>query len=553
MAHRILTAALPLSAALTLSTALALTLPTRAQVDVQPDPLPIPAPLPEAPVLEPPEVEPGLPADDTTAFEVSTVRVVGSTIFSPEELTALVAPFEGRSVTLGELQGLADALQQQYLEAGYITTQVRIPEQALTDGVVTLEVLEGRLANITVEGGDRYNAYVTSRLGLASAKPLSQPELEDQLQLLQAEGLFDTIDAQLQRGEAPGESMLAVQLDEANPLSGRVFVDNYSPRSVGAERIGASLGYRSLAVAGDELTAGISTTFTGGAQTYSLGYEVPVSPHDSTVRVGLSYEDFNITEQGNPAFALGARGNAWVYETEFRHPLIRTPREELALSVGFRHRDGESVLLDTITVPSRTSVFQFGQDYLRRDGSGSWVARSQFNLGTGLLGATINPSPQADGKFLSWLGQVQRVQVLNPDNLFILRADLQLSSDSLLGSEQFVIGGGQSVRGYTQNARAGDNGFRVSIEDRIVLSRNEAGNPLIQLAPFTDLGAVWFNDAATQPTQQNFLWGAGLGLLANPLPGLDARFDVGIPLVSLNEITDRNSGVQFYFSLGYQF
>lgn len=280
---------------------------------------------------------------------------------------------------------------------------------------------------------------------------------------------------------------------------------------------------------------------------------MPVSPHNSTVRVGISYEDFNITERENPAFVLGARGNAWVYETEFRHPLIRTPREELALSVGFRHRDGESVLLDTITVPSRTSVFQFGQDYLRRDGRGAWVARSQFNLGTGLFGATVNSAPQADGKFLSWLGQVQRVQVLSPDNLLILRADLQLSSDSLLGSEQFVIGGAQSVRGYTQNARAGDNGFRVSVEDRIVLSRNEAGNPLIQLAPFTDLGAVWFNDAATQPTQQNFLWGAGLGLLANPLPDLDARFDVGIPLVSLNEITDRNTGVQFYFSLGYQF
>ncbi len=399
MAHRILTVALPLSAALSLSAALALALPARAQVDLQPEPLPIPAPLPEAPVLEPPEVEPGLPADDSTAFEVSTVQVVGSTVFSLEKLADLVAPFEGRTVTLGELQGLADALQQQYLEAGYITTQVRIPEQALADGVVTLEVLEGRLADITVAGGDRYNAYVTSRLGLASAEPLSQPELEDQLQLLQAEGLFDSIDAQLQRGEAPGESVLAVRLDEANPLSGRAFVDNYSPRSVGAERIGASLGYRSLAVPGDELTAGISTTFTGGAQTYSLGYEVPVSPHNSTVRVGVSYEDFNITERDNPAFALGARGNAWVYETEFRHPLIRTPREELALSVGFRHRDGQSVILDTLTVPSTTSVFQFGQDYLRRDGSGAWVARSQFNLGTGLLGATVNPTPRPTVNF----------------------------------------------------------------------------------------------------------------------------------------------------------
>jgi hemolysin activation/secretion protein len=539
--------------ALPLSATLAMVLPVHAQMDVQPTPLPVPAPLPDAPQIEPPPATPSPPVDSTTTFAVNTIQVVGSTVFSAEELAALVAPLEGRTVTLGELQELANALQQQYLEAGYITTQVRIPEQALTDGVVTLEVLEGRLADITVAGADRYNAYVTSRLGLASTDPLSQPELEDQLQLLRTDGLFDDIDAQLQRGEAPGESVLAVRLNEANPFSGRVFVDNYSPRSVGAERIGANLNYRSLAVPGDRLSADLSTTFSGGAQSYSLGYEAPVSPHGSTVRAGFSYEAFRITEADNPAQALGVRGNARVYETEFRHPLIRTPREELGLSVGFRHRDGESVLLDVITVPSRTSVFQFGQDYLRRDGSGAWVARSQFNLGTGLLGATINPAPQADGTFLSWLGQVQRVQVINPDNLLIVRADLQLSGDSLLGSEQFVIGGAQSVRGYTQNARAGDNGFRVSVEDRMVLSRNQAGNPVIQLAPFTDLGAVWFNDPATQPTQQNVLWGAGLGLLANPLPGLDARLDVGIPLVSLNEISDRHPGVQFYFSLGYQF
>ena len=548
MSYRFFAVALPLSAVLTLAGA------AQAQVDLQPDPLPIPEPLPEAPQIETPEVEPlPLPEDDTTTFEVTTIQVVGSTVFSPQELADWVAPFEGRTVTLGELQGLANELQQRYLEAGFITTQVRIPEQVLTDGQVTLEVLEGRLAEVEVEGSDRYRDYVSSRLNLASTDPLSQPELEDQLQLLQLSGLFEQIDAELQRGEAPGESVLAVQLDEASPFSGRVFVDNYSPRSVGAERIGATLNYRGLAVPGDKLTAGVSTTFTGGAQSYNLGYEVPVSPHDSTVRVGVSYEDFNITERDNPAFALGARGNSWVYETEFRHPLIRTPREELALSVGFRHRDGQSVILDTLTVPSTTSVFQFGQDYLRRDGAGAWAARSQFNLGTGLLGATINPSPQADGRFFSWLGQVQRVQVLSPDNLLLVRADLQLSSDSLLGSEQFVIGGGQSVRGYSQNVRAGDNGFRLSIEDRIVLGRNDAGAAIVQLAPFTDMGAVWFKDAATQPTQQNFLWGAGVGLLATPLPGLDARLDVGVPIIQLNEISDRQTGVQFYFSLGYQF
>ncbi|MEO0536001.1 MAG: ShlB/FhaC/HecB family hemolysin secretion/activation protein [Cyanobacteria bacterium P01_A01_bin.123] len=549
MSCPLVTAMLPIGLLL-----LGLVNPAYSQVDPSVDPLPIPDPLPQDTPLDPPTIplDPGQ-ADDTTPIPVTQIQVVGSTVFSAADLADLVAPLENRTTTLAELQTLADAINQRYLDAGYITTQVRIPEQTLTDGIVTIEVLEGRLAAINVEGTERYQDYVTSRLNQASTDPLSQPEIEDQLQLLQLDPLFDDVEAELRQGDVPGESVLAVQLQEANPFSGRVFFDNQSPRSVGNLRAGTTLAYRSLITPGDALTAAASITTTGGAQAYALGYQVPVSPNNSTVRLGFTYEDFNITDRDNPAFVLGVRGDTQIYEAEYRHPLIRTPREELVLSLGFRHRDGESVILNTITTPSRTSVFQFGQDYLRRDGSGAWALRSQFNLGTGLLNATINSAPQADGLFFNWLGQVQRVQVLSPDNLLIVRADLQLSDDSLLGSEQFVIGGAQTVRGYSQNVRAGDSGFRLSIEDRIVLSRHPDGSPLFQLVPFTDLGAVWFSNSGTQPTQQNFLWGAGLGIILNPVPDLEARFDVGIPLVRLNEVTDLDTGTQIHFSLGYTF
>ena len=94
--------------------------------------------------------------------------------------------------------------------------------------------------------------------------------------------------------------------------------------------------------------------------------------------------------------------------------------------------------------------------------------RSQFSFGIDILDATINNDPIPDGRFFSWLGQVQRVQRLSNDQLLIVQAELQLTPDSLLPSQQFVIGGGQSVRGYRQNVRSGDNGFRsAAIEDRI--------------------------------------------------------------------------------------
>jgi hemolysin activation/secretion protein len=121
-----------------------------------------------------------------------------------------------------------------------------------------------------------------------------------------------------------------------------------------------------------------------------------------------------------------------------------------------------------------------------------------------------------------------------------------------LPSHQFVIGGGPSVRGYRQNARSGDNGFRASVEGRFPVARNTEGNPTFQLAPFMEGGTVW-NTAANPNTlpPETFLASAGLGFLWQPMPNLNLRMDYGIPVVNLK---DRGNSLQdngIYFSLSY--
>ncbi len=192
---------------------------------------------------------------------------------------------------------------------------------------------------------------------------------------------------------------------------------------------------------------------------------------------------------------------------------------------------------------------------MRRDTRGAWSVRSLFSFGTGLFDATNRSAPEADGRFFSWLGQVQRVQLLSSSQLLIVQADMQLTPDSLLPSQLFVLGGGQSVRGYRQNVRAGDNGFRLSVEDRIALQRNEAGTPTLQIAPFVDAGAVW--NVTDNPNNeflpsQRFLLGAGVGVIWEPLPKLNLRLDYAPLFLDLG---DRGNNLQddgFYFSANYQ-
>lgn len=511
----------------------------------------VPDSIPTAPAEPIAPSAPDLPPAQT--LEVNNIQVVGSTVFSEAELEQSVRAFENRTLTLEELQQATDAVTQLYLNAGYITSRAIVPEQTAVDGTVQLQVIEGRLEDIRVEGSDRLGNYVRSRVALGGTQPVSQARLEDQLRLLRADPLFDNVEASLRAGTEPGSSILVVRVTEANPLIANLAIDTLSPRSVGEFRTGITLGYRNLTGLGDTLSASYYRTTTGGSNIYDFSYQVPLNPMNGTLLLHVAPSTFRITDTNDPSFRLGVSGSNELYEAVFRQPLIRSPREEFALSLGFRYRSGSTLQGGFITPATVTSVISFGQDYLKRDLSGAWSLRSQFRLGTGLFNATTRSGSVADGQFFSWLGQVQRVQVLNPDNLLIFQGDVQLSPDSLLGAEQFFIGGGQSVRGYYQNARFGDNGLRFSVEDRMTLIRDDGDEPILQVAPFLDLGYVWFNNASSSLPRQNFLMGTGAGVILTPLPDLTARLDFGVPLVTLNQFaSDRPSGLRVYFNINYQ-
>jgi hemolysin activation/secretion protein len=537
---------------------------------IQPAPLPSPTtPGQNQPILPTPTPTPTqtptptAPSNQTpVSIPVSKVEVVGSTILGPAELDPITKPVEGRSVTLEELRQVADAVTQLYLNRGYITSRAILVDQTVTNGVVRIQVVEGSLEEIRIEGNHRLrDSYIRSRIELGAKRPLNRDKLEDQLRLLKADPLFTNVEASLRPGTQLGQSILIVRVTEAKPWEGFVGIDNYSPPSVGSVRFGGGLGYRNLTGFGDELFATYFRSTNGGASIADFNYRFPINPMNGTLQFRFSPSFNRITDDRFEA--LDITGNNFLYELSYRQPIIRTPREELALSVGFTAQNGQTFLLQT-GFPfgigpdpegnSRTRVFRFGQEYIRRDPQGAWALRSLFNFGAGILGATENSDPIPDGRFFSWLGQVQRVQRLGNNHLLIVQGDLQLTPDTLLPSQQFVIGGGQSLRGYRQNFRSGDNGFRFSLEDRIAILRDASGIPTLQLAPFFDAGTVWNTSGNPNPIPEGkFLAGLGAGVLWQPVPRLNLRLDFAYPITRPDDRGDDIQDKGIYFSLYYQF
>ena len=509
------------------------------------------------------------PADTTNSSQnsdrisVKNIEVTGSTVFEEADFQSIIQPVEGKTITLEELRQVADKITELYLKENYITSRAVIDEQSLTTDTIQIRIVEGGIEEIQIEGAQRLEDYVRSRVELGTGTPLNTAKLEDQLRLLRVDPLFDNIEASLRAGTGVGQSILVVRVTEADPFVGNIGIDNYSPPSVGGERLGLSLLYRNMTGLGDSLAVAYRPrleTF----KTYQLefAYQVPLNPMNGRLTLRTL---FDRNEVVNGRFEiLDIQGESDRYEISYRQPLILTPREEFALSVGFAHQRNQTFTFQGPTRfglgpdeegVSRTSVFTFGQEYILREASGAWGFRSQFRFGTGIFDATSNEGDIPDGQFFTWLSQIQRVQVLGEDNFLIIQLDAQLTPGPLLPSEQFVIGGAQSVRGYRQNVLAGDNGVRFSIEDRIIVVRNDEEDPVFTIAPFFDLGVIW-NDS-DNPNQifsdNNFIAGLGLGLIWQPIEGLNLRIDYAPPLVDLNIRGDDIQDDGFYFSAGYTF
>lgn len=535
--------------------------------DVQPPaPSPLQTPQPLQPLPPPAELlppsfpdtqsQPPTPEDVPQTITVQNFHVVGSTVFSPEELAKVTAEFTNRPITLTELFQARDQITELYLNKGYITSGAYIPPQAIDSGVIKIQVLEGKLEDIQISGTRRLNPnYVRSRLALATSAPLNRDKLLEALQLLQLNPLIENLFAELSAGLSPGTNLLEVQVREAKSFSSEVALDNGRSPSVGSFRRRVQLKEANLLGVGDSLSLAYANN--DGSNTFDSSYTLPLNPRNGTISFNFGTSSSNVIEE--PFNILDIQSSSGYYELTVRQPLMQTQGGELALGLTASRRESEATYIEGERLPfpslgaddqgrTRISALRFFQEWTTRNSRQVIAVRSQFNLGIGAFNATIN-SDTPDSRFFSWQGQAQWARLLAPETLLIVRANTQIASISLLPLEQFGIGGTDSVRGYRQDFLLADNGAVAGAEVQIPVVRLSQSRGVLQVIPFVDFGVGW-NNSGRNPAS-NTLAAVGLGWRWSEGDRFTARLDWGIPLVSVDspDRTWQENGL--YFSVFY--
>ncbi|AFZ42843.1 surface antigen (D15) [Halothece sp. PCC 7418] len=524
--------------------------------ELQPRPLPPPEEL-----FSPPSAPEAVSeAEIPRTLTINAFRVVGSTVFSDEELTALLVPYTNRPLRFSELLQARNAITNYYLRQGYVTSGAILPPQKLTEGIVTIQVIEGKVEEIVVKVEGRLNPdYIRDRAALAAKTPLQIDELQSALQLLELDPGIASISAELSATPEVGKNLLTIQVETADTFALDLLVDNGRSPSVGTVRRQASLTESNLLGYGDE--AFLSYTNTDGSDAFEVSYRLPVNPRHGNLSFAYGRTHSEVIE--DPFTPLDIQSDYRYYEISFYQPVILTPTQELTLGITASRQESENFLFEDQPFPlsvgsdaegeTRITALRFSQEWIQRGENEVFAARSQFSVGVDWLDGTVNENAP-DTRFFAWRGQGQWVRRLAEDALILIRSDLQLASQSLPPLEQFGSGGLGSVRGYRQDALLSDNGWLASAEVRLPILRVDDWDSVLQVTPFVDLGIAWNNERNGENRPQldsNVLTGVGLGVRWQTGDHLTARFDWGIPLV---DIDDRDETLQeqgLYFSVLY--
>ncbi len=501
---------------------------------------PVPSPvLPPIPIPQGPEEAPS--KEGLVKVFVREIRLTGNTVISDAELLTVTAPFVNKLLTTEDLERLRLALTLYYVNRGFVTSGAIIPDQNVAEGIVTLQIIEGKLSDINIEGTEWFRqGYVRDRLALGAGPPLNILAMQERLQLLQQDTRIEQLNAELKPGLVRGESALNVKVRDAQPFHGFIDVNNHQTPVVGAERGLATLSNNNLTGNGDviSVTYGRSLREGGVDPILDGSYSIPLTPYDTTFSAYYRRNAFVVIDEQFADLAVAAQ--AEIIGMSLRQPVYRTVNQELALSVSGEYIYNKTSLLG---LPfnfvagqqngvANVSALRFGQEWFSRTQSSVVAIRSRFTVGLNVLGATISPGPVADGQYFAWLGQAQLVNRFDQlGGLQVVgRADVQVANDRLFPLEQVPVGGRFSVRGYRENQLVRDNAFLASVEGRYPVLRSAQGDDILQMAAFTDYGQAWNAKGSTQDPQ--FLASVGLGLRWAVLPNDRARAELywGVPL-----------------------
>ena len=414
-----------------------------------------------------------LPSGPTV--QVKHIEVIGNRVIATTTLAALVADGAGKTLTLADLEALAQRITKHYRANGYFVARAYIPAQEVASGTIKMRVVEGNygefhLKNKSLVRDDLVQAMLDDVKG---ADIVSLDTLERAMLIINDTPGVQVIRADVMPGTRVGTSDFAVDTKATAPYSGYVVLDNYGSVYTGKNRISFNADANSVTGRGDKLSLSGLASDTGELFNGRLSYGKPLAPNGLRGEVALGSTQYSL---GDIYKNLDAKGTAHVLDATVTYPLRRIRAQTMEVSVNVAYKD----LLDKVDstntrTPKTSSAITAG--WLLRDESPllgfDGLTRMTASLTLGEL--QINDSEalaqdaagaNTQGSFSKANLSLSRVSILPGAFSLTTSLNLQqsLSSKNLDNSERMAVSGSGAVMAYPSGELIGSNAVLAHIE-----------------------------------------------------------------------------------------
>lgn len=478
-------------------------------------------------------IVPELKLDDVNGADKINVQRIqfqnAQNISTEAQLQQWVKNAIGKQISFAQLQQVADQVTEQLRNSGYLLARAYLPKQDVTNGTITITLLQGQLDNSEAIGIKGENLRINQlqlqdilKQNFKAAQAVHKADLERSLLLMNdLPGI--KAHATLAPGQQTGTSKMTVNASEGSLLTGSVWADNFGNHYTGNWRGNGLLNINDPLHIGDQLR--LSMTGSEGIILGSARYALPLMANGLNMDVHYSNLQYQI---GRELTSAGLEGEATTAGTNLNYPFIRSRAFTLLGSAGYEHR----ALRDN-SKQAQLSDRQINDAVVNLTASGidKWFGGGINNGHIGFVAGNLDRSDNAldritdaknaksQGSFAKFTYNLARLQKLNNQVSFYGSINGQQASGNLDSSEKFILGGPNGVRAYPVGEASGDHGWVINTELRWDVPYAIPIGKL-QLVGFVDTGHITLHDhtyagALSSATKKNSFQLSGGGISLN--------------------------------------
>jgi outer membrane protein insertion porin family len=470
--------------------------------------------------------------------EVKDVKIEGSSLYSDAVLRRMVRVKAGDLFNKKAMQTDYDTLNKYYEENDYVLNTIR--GNIDDDGVVTVQIVEASVEDIRVEGNTKTRTYVIMRnLRTRVGQVIRKKKIKRDMERLNNLGYFETVNMDVEPGSSPGKVVLAWKVKEQKTGLATLGL-GYSGGGAGALQPGltGAISYSEKNLGGKGQTASAQWQRGVNIDSLSLSFYDPAinKLQDS---LGFSFYNSAFQELRQPVYGLPNLQYAYYNDKRAGGSVTygKLLTDDLRLFLTVKHEElrieqsadsqyqvtGVTNGTQTVNSSALAAIFDTRDDVFNP------YEGNYLNASVELAGGLLKGDFDYTKSILEW----RKYFPLRHEKTLAFRAWGGNISGSAPITENFYVGGTDTLRGYPDNSFYGTSMVVLNLEFRFPI----ADIKMLKGAVFVDAGNAWMPGQKDITLKKD----VGVGLrIVFPTLGLgvirvdyaygeqDKRFSIGI-------------------------